>query len=229
LVFLAEGLFQLRYFFVQSGSVSIEGSPLSFSLFSLLFGLFLFKLTLVEPSFNFFLLHHLRFLAVAIELLLLELDLLVVFKCCCELTQVLTKSLVFKGKLIDFNPILFNVVRHCLVSSVKVKLSLDAVILLVEEVNLVLQFRHNFLVRLLMIFQIKFFQVLAALVEPAQTQDFVVSGFDFVFGLLEFLFKLQVVLDETLVFLAHFVSSLVRTSQLLRPLFVTGMVFDLAS
>ena len=226
---LTKGLFELGDFLIECGSVSVEGSSLSFGFLALLFGLLLFKLALLEPSFYLFLLDHLRFLAVAIELLLLEFNLLIVLQRSGELAEIFAQCLVFEGKFIDFRSVLFNVVSLCLVGSVKVKLGLDAVVLLVEEVDLVLQLGHNFFVRLLMIFQIQLFEILTALVKATQAKNFVVSGLNFALSLLEFLFELQVILNETLVFLAHFVSSLVCTSQFLSPFLVARMVFDLAS
>lgn len=65
---------------------------------------------------------------------------------------------------------------------------------------------------------------MAALIKLAESDDFVVSGFDLAFDLLELLFELQVCLKQSLVLLAHLMGSLVCTAQLLGPLLVARCV-----
>lgn len=71
-----------------------------------------------------------------------------------------------------------------------------------------------------MVLEIKLLEVLAALVQRAQSHDLVVTGFDFALHLFELLLKLEVGLEQRLVFLADFVGALIRAAQLICPLLV---------
>ena len=74
-------------------------------------------------------------------------------------------------------------ISNRLVRCVEIKLSLDSMVFLVEEVNLILELGHDFFVGFLVIFQIELFEILAALVEATQPKNFVVSSFNLAFRL----------------------------------------------
>ena len=66
-------------------------------------------------------------------------------------------------------------VCDALVLREEVKLCLDPVVLLVEEVDLVLELCHCLLIQFLLVLHAKLLHVLAAGVKAAQSQDFIVS------------------------------------------------------
>ena len=69
-------------------------------------------------------------------------------------------------------------VCDALVLCEEVKLGLDPVVFLVEEVDLILELCHSLLVQFLLVLHAKLLHVLAASVKAAQSQDFIVSDLD---------------------------------------------------
>lgn len=111
-------------------------------------------------------------------------------------------------------------VDDCAVAHVKVQKRLYAMILLVKEVHLVLQFLHVALIGVLLVLQSELVHVLSTLVELAQSENLVVSLFNGVIRPLELLLDGEVSLDKLLVLVAQFIGSLVSPTQLIGPLMV---------
>ena len=63
-------------------------------------------------------------------------------------------------------------------------------ILFVKKFNLILELFYNFLIGFLMILQVQLVQILPALVELAESDDFVVSCLNLAFNLLKLLLEL---------------------------------------
>ena len=92
-------------------------------------------------------------------------------------------------QLVDFLSELVHLVDGGPIALSDIEEHLDAVILLVEEVNLVLELLHVALICLLLVLLSKLINVLAALVQVAQTQNFIVSDLDGLVEASRFLFK----------------------------------------
>ena len=91
----------------------------------------------------------------SIDLLLMEFLLLEIFKSGGQLSQVFPHSRVLKGQVIDLLLLLVKMLHHSLVLLVDFKLSLDAMVLLIQEVDLVLQLLHSLLIQILLILGLK--------------------------------------------------------------------------
>ena len=113
-----------------------------------------------------------------ILLLSSEFNLLEVLKRGSELSQVGPKRTILLSQLINFTPELVHLVNCSSVALVDIEEDLDAMVLLVEEVDLVLELLHVALIRLLLVLLSKLIDVLSALVKGAQTQNFIVSDLD---------------------------------------------------
>ena len=101
-----------------------------------------------------------------------------VFKRGCELSQVGPKCTILLSQLINFTPELVHLINCCSIALVDIEEHLDAMVLLVQEVDLILQLLHGSLVGLMLILLRQLVHVLAALVEFAQAHDFIVSDLD---------------------------------------------------
>jgi len=180
----------------------------------------LFKLS--QFVFHFFLPVQFFLQADTVELLHPELFLLEVLKGRRQLAQILADRLVLKVGIIQFFPVLVQVVGHRLVTLVDVEFSANPVVLLVQEVNLVLQLLRHLLVRFLLVLHVQSLQVLPTLVELAKPQNFCVSCFNLPLVLFYTCLKFVVALDEFVVSDAHFLRTFVSPSQLGRPLMLVG-------
>ena len=113
-----------------------------------------------------------------ILLLSSEFNLLEVLERGSELSQVGPKRTILLSQLINFTPELVHLVNCCSIALGDIEEDLDAMVLLVEEVDLVLELLHVALIRLLLVLLSKLIDVLATLVKGAQTQNFIVSDLD---------------------------------------------------
>ena len=94
-------------------------------------------------------------LSVLFELLFAPLVLLIVFNCSCELPHVLSESLIFECKVINFAAILIDLVSHRLISREEVQLRLNPMVLLIQEINLVLKLSYDFFICVLMVLEVE--------------------------------------------------------------------------
>lgn len=172
--------------------VRIVSSAQLLAFLPLFLGLFFFLLAFLEALLDLLGLCLQGLLPVFIKLLLAPFHLLVVLDCRCKFTHVLPEGLIFKCKFVNFVAVLVDLVGHGLVAGEEVQLGLDPVVFLVQEVDLVLELDHHFLVCFLMIFEIELVQVLPALVELAESYNLVVARFDLCLDLFKLLFELQV-------------------------------------
>lgn len=113
-------------------------------------------------------------------------------------------------------------VDNSAITVVHIEQDLNAMVLLVEEVDLVLQLLHVALVHLLLVLHVDLVDVLSALVEGAKSQNFVVSDLDCTVERFDGVFKSHVLLDELIVLLTVLVRQLVGFSELGGPLLVLG-------
>lgn len=101
-------------------------------------------------------------------MLLAILNLLEVLQSGCKLSQVFSQSLIFKGKLINFSFLLFQMICDTFVFREEVKLCLDSMVFLIQEINLILQFCHSLFVYILLILHTELLHVLATSVETTK-------------------------------------------------------------
>ena len=113
-----------------------------------------------------------------ILLLSSEFNLLEVFKRGCELSQVGPKCTILLSQLINFTPELVHLINCCSIALIDIEEDLDAMVLFVEEVDLVLELLHVALICLLLVLLSKLIDVLATLIKGAQAQNFIVSDLD---------------------------------------------------
>ena len=111
-------------------------------------------------------------------LLSLELYLLEILQSARQLSQVRSQLAILLGQFIDFSPKQVHLVDSGSVTICDVEEHLDTMVLLVQEVDLILQLLHGSLVGLMLVLLCQLVHVLAALVEFAQTHDFIVSDLD---------------------------------------------------
>ena len=133
-------------------------------------------------------------------LLAFEFDLLEILECICQLSQVSPELAILLGKLIDFPSQQVHMVDGGFVSHIDIKKDLNAMVLLVQEVDLVLKLLHVTLIGLMLVLLCELVHVLATLVELAQSQNFVVSDLDGFIESFRFLFNAEMLLDELLIF-----------------------------
>ena len=113
-----------------------------------------------------------------ILLLSLELDLLEILQSRSQLSQVRSQLAILLRELIDLFPEQVHLIDSSSVSIRDVEEHLDTMVLLVQEVDLILQLLHCSLVGLMLVLLCQLVHVLAALIEFAQTHDFIVSDLD---------------------------------------------------
>jgi len=114
------------------------------------------------------------------------------------------------------------VVDHGAIAHVQIEQSLDAVVLLVDEVDLVLQLLHVAFIGLLLVFLGKLVDVLTTLVKFAEAQDLRVTHLDRTVEVGQFFLKGEMRLHQVFVLVAQFIRALISMTQLLGPL----VVFD---
>ena len=119
-----------------------------------------------------------------------EFNLLEVFQSRCQLSQVRPQLAILLGKLIYLLSEKVHLINSCPVSVRNIKEDLYAVILFIEEGNLVLQLLHCFLIGLMLILLRQLVHVLSTLVQFAQARDFIVSDLDLIVESTCFLFLL---------------------------------------
>ena len=86
-------------------------------------------------------------------------------------------------------------ISHALVSCEEIKLCLDSVILLIQEVDLVLKLCDCLFICLLLVFHVEFLDVLASSVKIAQSDDLIVSSLDCCIEFFDFVFDSKMILD----------------------------------
>ena len=163
---------------LQSLLVSVEGGSEGFSSFSFLVGSDFLVFKFLETLINLILLSLLTFESNLILTFALEFDLLEIFESGGEVAQIRSKLAILLGKLINLLTKEIHLVNSCAVTHIDVKDGLNAMILLVKEVDLVLKLLHVALIGLLLILLRKLIHVLATLIEFAQPQNFIVSCFN---------------------------------------------------
>ena len=177
-IFLFDVFFKMVDAVLQSLLVSVEGGSEGFSSFSFLVGSDFLVFKFLETLINLILLSLLTFESNLILTFALEFDLLEIFESGGEVAQIRSKLAILLGKLIDLLTKEIHLVNSCAVTHVDVKDGLNAMILLVKEVDLVLKLLHIALIGLLLILLRKLIHVLATLIEFAQPQNFIVSCFN---------------------------------------------------
>ena len=148
------------------------------SLVSLLLSFDLLEFKLLQSLLNFSLLGMALLDSELIKLLLTVFNFLEVFQGSSEFSEVFSQCLVFKGELVDFSLLLIQMICDGFVFCVEIELSLNSMVFLVEEVNLILQLRDGLLVYFLLVLHAELLHVLSTIVETAKPQDLIVSGFD---------------------------------------------------
>ena len=101
---------------------------------------------------------------------------------------------------------------YCLVLLVDLQLCLNTMVLLVEEVNLVLQFQYSLFIEVLLVFHMKMIQVLTPLIESSKSQYFIVSDLDLLIHFLHLLFENVVTLNKFFILDPNLISSLISSS-----------------
>jgi len=149
-----------------------------------------------------------------------ELDLLKVFQSRRQVAQLSPHHAVFMGQLFDLFLQKVHVIHDSPVSIVHVKQRLNAVILFIEEVDLVLQLLHVPLVDFVLVLHVNLVDILTALVELAQAQNFVVSDLEGSSHGFHLFFEPEVLLNQLLILVSKFIGSLVGPTQLIRPFLV---------
>lgn len=94
-------------------------------------------------------------------------------------------------------------------------------VLLVEKINLAVQFLNDFLVLVLIELHGELVIILTALVELAQTQDFNITLFNLLISELELGFEFLISFSKVFTPHSHFVRSLIRFAKLSSPFLVT--------
>ena len=105
----------------------------------------------------------------------------------------------------------------------EVKLCLDSMVFLIQEINLILQFCHSLFVYILLVLHTELFHVLATSVETTKPQYFIISGLYLLRKFLNFIFDGKVVLDELLIFMSDLSCSFIGSSQLFSPFLVSDL------
>ena len=86
-------------------------------------------------------------------------------------------------------------ISHALVSCEEIKLCLDSVILLIQEVDLVLKLCDCLFICFLLVFHVEFLDVLTSGVKIAQSDDLIVSSLDCCIEFFDFVFDSKMILD----------------------------------
>ena len=111
-------------------------------------------------------------------------------------------------------------VHHCPIAHVHVEQGLYAVILLVEEVDLILHLLKVALVRLLLVLLRKLVDILTSLVKFAKAQDLTVPDLNSVIETSKLLLEPQMRLHQVLILVTQLVCTLIGTAKLVGPLLI---------
>ena len=212
--------FELLHAALQGELVRIEGSPQGLSSFAFFSGTDLLDFELLQTIVDLSVLSYILFESQFVLLLTFEFDLLEIFECRCQLSQVASELAILLGELLDFSLQQIHVVDSRPVSHGNVKNGLNAMIFLVKEVDLVLKLLHVTLVSLVLILLSQLVHVLATLVELAQSQNFVVSDLDGIVESAGLFFGAEMLLDELLILMTKFVCSFISAAQFRSPFLV---------
>jgi len=114
------------------------------------------------------------------------------------------------------------VVSHRFVTLVDIQFCSHAVVLLVEEVDLISQLLSDLLIGVLLVLHVKFLQVLSTLVEVTKSEDFVIASLNLAFLAFDSRFSLYLVSNNIIVLLSEFCAPLVRQTEFSSPLVVVS-------
>ena len=209
--------------------VRIKGCPQLFGSLPLLMGLDLLDFQLLQTQIDLTLLVGFALDPEPVLLLAAELDLLEVLQRSCKSAKVSHQLAILVRQLFDLLPKLVHLVNGGSVAHRDVEAGLDPVVLLVDEVHLVLQLLHVAFVDLVLVLHIDLVNVLSALIQFVQAQNFVVSDLDRTALAFELLLEGEVLLDQVFVLVAQLIGSFIGTAKLTCPLLVldghaTGLV-----
>lgn len=98
-----------------------------------------------------------------------EFNLLEIFKCIRQLSQLLSLLTVLLSQFINFFLQKVHVIYSCTVAHVDVEDGLDSMVFFVQEIDLILQFLHILLICLLLVLLSDLVHVLATLVKFTQS------------------------------------------------------------
>lgn len=154
-VAIVEGVLQLLDLVSEGSLISVVLSSLDFSTLSLHLNLLILPLELSKFFLEFFLLLSILLSSKTIQLFGSEFSFLEILKRSSQLTQVFPKSLILKVSLVKLLTVLVEVVGHRFITFVDIQFCAHAVVLLVEEVNLISQLLGDLLIGVLLVLHVK--------------------------------------------------------------------------
>ena len=186
---------QVIDFISEHFSVCIESSFKINGTFLVFAGLHGSSVNLLLLILNLFFLNHFLFYPLLLTLFENIKLVLSLFQNFLRLSEVLSECGILERKFINFH---FHGIILCgshvtiFISLKDIDLSLELVILLVEEINLILQFGDTLLILLILIFKVDFFQVLSWSIHIVKSKNLIIAHFQFlnqIFGVILLFYK----------------------------------------